>query len=125
MASIFAKIISGEIPSLNIYDDEHTLAFMDISPATREEVYAVYYDGGSTFACGSGAWPPWLGFSACSTPSRARRADSCGSADRGRSARDRGRPRSSPPRSRGRPAAGNRRLSLQLGDRRVDVAAHR
>jgi len=35
MASIFSRIASGEIPSLNIYDDEHTLAFMDISPATR------------------------------------------------------------------------------------------
>src|SRR5262245_8476314 len=35
MASIFAKIASGEIPSINIYDDEHTMAFMDISPASR------------------------------------------------------------------------------------------
>jgi histidine triad (HIT) family protein len=35
MASIFAKIASGEIPSISIYDDEHTMAFMDISPASR------------------------------------------------------------------------------------------
>lgn len=28
--SIFSKIISGEIPSHKIYEDEHTLAFLDI-----------------------------------------------------------------------------------------------
>ena len=30
---IFCKIISGEIPSFKVYEDEHTLAFMDINPA--------------------------------------------------------------------------------------------
>ena len=35
MPSIFSKIVSGEIPSIKVYEDEHTLAFMDISPATR------------------------------------------------------------------------------------------
>lgn len=29
---IFCKIIKGEIPSLKIYEDEHTYAFLDISP---------------------------------------------------------------------------------------------
>ena len=28
--------------------------------AVPNKVYAVYYDGGSTFACGGGAWPPSL-----------------------------------------------------------------
>ncbi len=28
--SIFSKIVSGEIPSHKIYEDEHTLAFLDI-----------------------------------------------------------------------------------------------
>ncbi len=28
--SIFSKIISGEIPSYKVYEDEHTLAFLDI-----------------------------------------------------------------------------------------------
>ena len=28
--SIFAKIVSGEIPSHKVYEDEHTLAFLDI-----------------------------------------------------------------------------------------------
>jgi histidine triad (HIT) family protein len=35
MPSIFAKIAGGEIPSINIYDDQYTLAFMDISPASH------------------------------------------------------------------------------------------
>ena len=30
--NIFAKIISGEIPCYKIYEDEHTLAFMDVMP---------------------------------------------------------------------------------------------
>ena len=32
MASIFTKIISGEIPSYKIYEDENYLAFLDINP---------------------------------------------------------------------------------------------
>lgn len=30
--NIFAKILRGEIPSIKVYEDEHTLAFMDIMP---------------------------------------------------------------------------------------------
>ncbi|MDE2402709.1 MAG: HIT family protein [Burkholderiales bacterium] len=30
--NIFAKILRGEIPCLKLYEDEHTLAFMDIMP---------------------------------------------------------------------------------------------
>ncbi len=30
---IFCRIIRGEIPSFQIFEDEHTLAFMDINPA--------------------------------------------------------------------------------------------
>ncbi|MBI3889472.1 HIT domain-containing protein [Candidatus Saccharibacteria bacterium] len=30
--SIFTKIINGEIPSHKIYEDEHTIAFLDIHP---------------------------------------------------------------------------------------------
>ena len=32
MASLFTKIISGEIPSHRVYEDEHTFAFLDINP---------------------------------------------------------------------------------------------
>ncbi|MBB3974855.1 histidine triad (HIT) family protein [Rhizobium azooxidifex] len=30
--NIFAKILRGEIPSHKVYEDEHTLAFMDVMP---------------------------------------------------------------------------------------------
>ena len=32
MASIFTKIISGEIPSFKIHEDDKYLAFLDINP---------------------------------------------------------------------------------------------
>lgn len=32
---IFCKIISGEIPSVKIYEDEHVFAFMDIMPLSK------------------------------------------------------------------------------------------
>ena len=34
MGSIFSKIIAGEIPCYQIYEDEKTLAFLDIHPET-------------------------------------------------------------------------------------------
>ena len=33
--SIFTKIVKGEIPSHKIYEDEHTLAFLDIHPSVE------------------------------------------------------------------------------------------
>ncbi len=32
---IFCKIIAGELPASIVDEDEHTIAFMDINPATR------------------------------------------------------------------------------------------
>lgn len=32
---IFCKIVAGEIPATKVDEDERTIAFMDISPATR------------------------------------------------------------------------------------------
>ncbi|HEY4812338.1 MAG TPA: HIT family protein [Solirubrobacteraceae bacterium] len=32
---IFCKIVAGELPARIIDEDEHTIAFMDIAPATR------------------------------------------------------------------------------------------
>jgi histidine triad (HIT) family protein len=32
MATIFTRIIKGEIPSLKVYEDEHVYAFLDINP---------------------------------------------------------------------------------------------
>jgi histidine triad (HIT) family protein len=34
MASIFDKILSGEIPSHMVYEDEHVYAFLDINPVS-------------------------------------------------------------------------------------------
>ena len=34
-ACIFCKILAGELPSTQIYEDERTVAFMDINPGTR------------------------------------------------------------------------------------------
>jgi len=33
--NIFAKILRGELPKIAVYEDEHTLAFMDIMPAVE------------------------------------------------------------------------------------------
>ncbi len=41
MASIFSKIISGEIPSLKIAEDERFFAFLDISPMARGHVLVI------------------------------------------------------------------------------------
>jgi histidine triad (HIT) family protein len=32
---IFCKIVSGELPSHQVQEDEHTIAFMDLNPWTR------------------------------------------------------------------------------------------
>ena len=34
MASVFSKIVAGEIPAYKIYEDDKTLAFLDIAPET-------------------------------------------------------------------------------------------
>ena len=31
MSCVFCKIVNGELPSMKVYEDEHTLAFMDIA----------------------------------------------------------------------------------------------
>ncbi len=35
MASIFSKIVAGEIPCYKVYEDEKTLAFLDINPESK------------------------------------------------------------------------------------------
>ena len=35
MSTIFSKIISGEIPSYKIYEDEYVCAFLDINPIQK------------------------------------------------------------------------------------------
>jgi histidine triad (HIT) family protein len=41
MASIFSKIISGEIPAYIVAEDEHHIAFLDVSPVVRGHVLCI------------------------------------------------------------------------------------
>ena len=38
---VFCKIIAGEIPAFKIYEDDHTLSFMDINPANEGHVLVI------------------------------------------------------------------------------------
>ena len=41
MSSVFTKIIQGEIPSYKVYEDDKTVAFLDIHPETKGHVLVV------------------------------------------------------------------------------------
>lgn len=41
MSSVFSKIIAGEIPCYKIYEDDKTLAFLNINPETRGHVLVI------------------------------------------------------------------------------------
>jgi histidine triad (HIT) family protein len=38
---LFCRIVAGELPSTNVAEDERTLAFMDINPATRGHMLVI------------------------------------------------------------------------------------
>jgi len=38
---LFCKIAAGEIPATRVYEDERTIAFMDINPATRGHLLVI------------------------------------------------------------------------------------
>jgi histidine triad (HIT) family protein len=38
---IFCKLVAGEIPAAKVYEDEHTLAFMDIGPVVKGHTLVV------------------------------------------------------------------------------------
>ena len=38
---LFCKIVAGEIPAVRVHEDDRTLAFMDINPATRGHLLVV------------------------------------------------------------------------------------
>jgi diadenosine tetraphosphate (Ap4A) HIT family hydrolase len=40
-SNIFARILRGELPSNNIYEDEHAVAFHDINPLTPTHVLVI------------------------------------------------------------------------------------
>lgn len=39
--NVFAKILRGELPSVDVYEDEHTLAFLDIAPSVEGHVLVI------------------------------------------------------------------------------------
>lgn len=41
MSSVFSQIIKGEIPCYKVYEDDKTMAFLDINPETRGHVLVV------------------------------------------------------------------------------------
>lgn len=41
MASIFSRIIAGEIPCYKVAEDEHNFAFLDINPVTKGHVLCI------------------------------------------------------------------------------------
>jgi histidine triad (HIT) family protein len=46
--NIFAKIVRGELPCEKVYEDEHTLAFMDIMPRADGHVLVIPKNAGRT-----------------------------------------------------------------------------
>jgi histidine triad (HIT) family protein len=38
---LFCKIVAGDVPATRVYEDERTVAFMDINPATRGHLLVV------------------------------------------------------------------------------------
>ncbi|NNU17178.1 HIT family protein [Parvularcula sp. ZS-1/3] len=39
--NVFAKIIRGEMPKVTVYEDDHTLAFMDVFPQSEGHVLVI------------------------------------------------------------------------------------
>jgi histidine triad (HIT) family protein len=46
--NVFAKILRGELPCEKVYEDEHTLAFMDIMPRADGHVLVIPKNAGRT-----------------------------------------------------------------------------
>jgi histidine triad (HIT) family protein len=46
--NIFAKILRGELPKIAVYEDEYTLAFMDIAPAVEGHTLVIPKEPGET-----------------------------------------------------------------------------
>ncbi len=46
--NIFAKIVRGEAPCFKVFEDAHTIAFMDIMPQAEGHVLVIPKEGGET-----------------------------------------------------------------------------
>ncbi len=40
--NIFAKVLRGEMPCVKVYEDDHTLAFMDVFPQSRGHMLVIH-----------------------------------------------------------------------------------
>lgn len=47
--NVFAKILRGELPAFKIYEDQDTMAMMDIMPQTRGHVLVLTKEPAATF----------------------------------------------------------------------------
>ena len=47
-SNIFARILRGELPSVNVYEDDATLAFMDIMPSTEGHTLVIPKESAET-----------------------------------------------------------------------------
>lgn len=43
--NVFGKILKGEIPSVRVYEDDHTIAFMDVMPQAPGHVLVIPREG--------------------------------------------------------------------------------
>jgi len=48
--SIFSKIIRGEVPAQRVYEDDHTIAIMDINPISEGHVLVIPKEPAETMA---------------------------------------------------------------------------
>ena len=46
--NVFAKILRGELPCIKVYEDAHTLAFMDIMPAVEGHTLVIPKEPGES-----------------------------------------------------------------------------
>lgn len=46
--NIFAKILRGELPCVKVYEDEHTLSFMDIMPSAEGHTLVIPKEAAET-----------------------------------------------------------------------------
>jgi histidine triad (HIT) family protein len=46
--NVFAKIARGEAPAFKVYEDDHTVAFMDIMPQAEGHTLVIPKEGGET-----------------------------------------------------------------------------
>ena len=55
--NIFAKILRGEIPSVKVFEDDKTLAFMDVMPEADGHVLVVPKEDGAGYPGPVRRWP--------------------------------------------------------------------